>query len=191
MMEHEQANSPYEAPRTGHLDDAPEVYQPHLFSARGRIGRARFIAYTWWTTFVVAFFCSLLLALFGGLFGGFGSGNPNTGVVPPTVMYPWMFVVGAVTYLPMLVMAKRRLNDMNLTGWLAVLVFAPFVNAIFLLFLVLWPGQAVANRYGPPPAANGVLVWVFGVGLPVLFFLGVFAAVFLPYFGSGELWNTP
>ena len=169
-MEERDLRSAYQAPKTRHLDDGGEPYQPQMFAFRGRIGRARYVAYTWWVTFVVLFLGGMLMALLGGVSSALLGGLDQPGAVE-AVAVPWMFAVGLLTYVPMLVMAKRRLNDLNLTGWFALLVFAPVINVLFMLYLLLWPGDEGANRFGAPPAGNGVLVIIFGVGLPLLMLL--------------------
>ncbi|HYK78683.1 MAG TPA: MFS transporter, partial [Micropepsaceae bacterium] len=43
--------------------------------------------------------------------------------------------------------AIKRLHDMNLAGWFALLIYVPFINIVFLLALFLIPGTAGPNRF--------------------------------------------
>ncbi|MFN7010291.1 MAG: DUF805 domain-containing protein [Allorhizobium sp.] len=45
----------------------------------------------------------------------------------------------------------KRLHDMGLTGFLAVLLFIPAVSFVILFVLCLWPSANGANAYGPAP----------------------------------------
>lgn len=45
----------------------------------------------------------------------------------------------------------RRLHDLDKTGWLALLVLVPVVNAFFVLYLFFAPGTVGANDYGADP----------------------------------------
>lgn len=45
----------------------------------------------------------------------------------------------------------KRLQDRGLTGFLAVLLFVPFVNVIVLVALAVMPGDPGPNTYGPRP----------------------------------------
>lgn len=190
-MEEQDLQNAYQAPKAQHLDSGTEPCQPRVFSFSGRIGRARYVAYTWWATFVVLFFSGLLMALLGGLSSGLLDGLDSPGAMNEALFFPWMFAIGVLTYVPMLVMAKRRLNDLNLAGWFAILIFAPVINVFFMLYLLLWPGEKSANRFGPPPVANGVLVLVFGVGVPLLMFLGFVFVLLVPLMASEALWMQP
>jgi uncharacterized membrane protein YhaH (DUF805 family) len=46
---------------------------------------------------------------------------------------------------------KKRLHDLNATGWWAILAFIPFVSTLFTLYLVLVRGSVGANSYGLDP----------------------------------------
>lgn len=43
----------------------------------------------------------------------------------------------------------RRLHDLNLSGWAALLYFVPLVGAFMMLYLFFAPGKE-PNKYGPP-----------------------------------------
>lgn len=45
----------------------------------------------------------------------------------------------------------RRLHDLNLTGWLCLLIIVPGVNVFFSLYLLFAPGTIGANDYGADP----------------------------------------
>lgn len=161
-------NNPYDAPAADLSQRfAEEGYAPTFLSLHGRIGRLRYIAYTLLPAFVLNFVSGIVLAVLMPMLG------KNAGFA-------------LLCYLPVMVllfiMAVRRLNDMNVSGWVSLVGLIPFVNIVFWLVLLCAPGSLGRNRYGPAPQKNtsGVIA-VACVG-PVLlvFVIGVLAAIALP-----------
>jgi uncharacterized membrane protein YhaH (DUF805 family) len=60
-----------------------------------------------------------------------------------------------VMLLPSLAVAVRRLHDVNMSGWLLLLVFVPF-GGLFIFILSVIPGTAGGNKYGPGPYGQGL-----------------------------------
>ena len=56
----------------------------------------------------------------------------------------------------------RRLHDTDRSGLWVLLIFVPLLNLLLILYLLLAPGTAGANRFGMENPPNGVLVMVFG-----------------------------
>lgn len=48
-----------------------------------------------------------------------------------------------------LALVIKRLQDRGLTGLLAILVFVPVINVLFIIAMGLIPGEDGPNRYGP------------------------------------------
>ena len=163
-------NNPYASPGTTVTDIGgdDERYQPRIFSTEGRIGRLRYLAYATVTTFVAVLVVGLFAAL---LMGITGSGNSGTGMA---IMF------GAI-YIPVLaasfIMAKRRLNDLDRTGWLSLLLLVPLINVVMALYLMFWPGSAGSNRYGPKPVPNHWAIILLALVIPLC---GVLAAIAIP-----------
>lgn len=159
--------NPYSAPAadfTASLDDA-QTTMPAFAALRGRIGRARYLAYTILPSFALMLAAALLEGALAQRF-------------PAIQMLP------VLTYIPitglLLVMGVRRLHDMNLSGWLALLGLIPIVNLILWLGLLAAPSTAGANRHGPAPGPNttGVLIAAWSGPLAVVLSI-VYAAVVL------------
>jgi uncharacterized membrane protein YhaH (DUF805 family) len=47
--------------------------------------------------------------------------------------------------------AVRRLHDMGASSWQSLLMLVPIVNAVFVLVLLLAPGNHLPNKYGDMP----------------------------------------
>ena len=45
----------------------------------------------------------------------------------------------------------RRLHDMNVSGWLCLLMFVPYAGALFQLIIGCIDGTVGPNSYGPDP----------------------------------------
>jgi hypothetical protein len=67
-----QQRNPYAAPRTNvsRAESAEEYGELKVFSAQGRIGRVRYIGYTFGYTFLIALVIGMVGALLGGVSAG-------------------------------------------------------------------------------------------------------------------------
>lgn len=69
----------------------------------------------------------------------------------PIVMIGLVVLYILLTFLPWVALLVRRLHDLGLTGWLAVLCFLPYVGWLATLVFALIPTQAGDNKWGPVP----------------------------------------
>ncbi|MBC7452224.1 MAG: DUF805 domain-containing protein [Massilia sp.] len=165
-------NNPYNAPASD-LSRAGEnvaTYQPQILAVNGRIGRLRYLAYT----FGLAMACMVAAALLMGVLAAIS---------------PKMMMLGMIIYIPALaisfIMAIRRLNDMGHPGWWSLLTIIPILNFFFGLWLIFGPGDAGSNNYGLPPTKNSTGVVVAALALPLFIALvGILAAVAIPAYQS-------
>lgn len=151
--------NPYAAPRA-ELDGAPgdgKFQEPRLFSVSGRMGRIRYLS-----NCVGVFLAGMMLM--GALSAALGA----AGVVRYEI---YMAVMGLV-YLAVLVLwfmlAIQRLHDIDQRGGLSMFFVIPFLNILFLFYLLLMPGDEEANRFGPPTPPNGLLAVVIACAFPLL-----------------------
>ena len=157
MAQQNVMKNPYGAPRAM-VGDREEFQPVKLFAVSGRIGRARYIVYSILVSFVLVLPAMALMAL-----------SPGLGLAVLAVAYIATFVMS-------IMLTIQRSHDFNISGWLSLLVFVPFANLIFWFM----PGTDGPNRFGAktPPNSTGVMValWI----VPVVFVLGIVAAVALP-----------
>jgi len=157
------------APPTAAVDDVAQAYgvQPvRLWPPNGRIGRLRLLAYGLGVYVVFIAVSAALGALVGVM---------NGGETIATVFGVLSFVVYLVALVALLI---QRSHDMDLSGWWTIAAFIPLVG----LFWVFKGGTRGVNRWGAPPPPNGLAVRIFGLLLPILFVVGVVAAIALPAF---------
>lgn len=162
--------NPYNAPAAdlSQMDDRNATYEPQLLSFSGRIGRARYLAYAFTFLMAVAF----AGLLFAGMFGMISS--ILAGIISLALNIAVM--VFGFGY------ARRRLNDMNHSGWWSALFIVPLVSLGVLIWLTCVPGDEGANDFGPPPSPNSGGVVAAAVAMPVLLIvlIGLIAAVAIP-----------
>jgi uncharacterized membrane protein YhaH (DUF805 family) len=175
--------NPYRAPGAdlSHAGEGGETYQPRFFSANGRIGRARYLGYlmgAWALVTLTAIPLALLVMLLV-------KNNQRVAVFLPLLLS--MAIMGLS-----FVLAKRRLNDMNKSGWFALLLLIPFVNLALGLWLLFGPGDKGENLYGPAPCGNstGVVVACYG-GLAALVLIVGFTSLFNKLSNAGLSGNAP
>ena len=170
--------NPYSTPQSP-FDAEEETYQPHVLTFEGRIGRLRYLAYSipWGLLTWVAFFVLGIVAAI--VIPAFASGSEAAAGIIGIIM---ALVLVVIAYIPAFGLAKRRLNDMNQSGWLGLIMIIPFVNFLFLLVLLFAPGSQGSNRYGPRPCENSGLVIVGALLFPLSFvgIIGILAAIALP-----------
>lgn len=171
----QELNNPYLAPGAP-LDQhssAGETYEPRLFALSGRIGRLRYMAY-------LLALCGILMVASFVIVFALGISSLATGASGR----------GAAVWLPLLmalpfgalyvVLAVRRLNDTGYTGWLALLIFVPFVNFFAGLYLMCAPGSKGSNKYGLPPGPDSLAIKIAGWTMPALIVLSVAVSFVTP-----------
>lgn len=155
-------DNPYTAPSAGITDlDENAPYEPSMFMLNGRIGRWRFLGYSW----------GYLL-----LMGGLMMGAQAIGLLPPKANDPLRIVFGLLSYIPLFITSRRRLNDLDHSGWWMLMYIVPFLNLILGLYLTFGSGTEGANRFGPPPDKNHPGIYI----LFLIPFIGIVAAIAIP-----------
>lgn len=159
-----EAQNPYATPKAP--VDLPDtgVGTVRLLSPRGRIGRLRYMAWT--------FLAGLVMVVPGFLAGVLGAGaGANAGGVALAILAVLLVILVFIGLLSI-----QRVHDFNANGWWALIVLLPLAP------LALWfvPGSAGSNRFGPRPPPNGIGIVVAGLALPIFFVLGIVLSVALP-----------
>jgi uncharacterized membrane protein YhaH (DUF805 family) len=155
--------NPYRAPAAAVADSAEQFQPVRIFAVAGRVGRARYIAYSIGLSF--------LIMLVFGFIAGFAGAGGSAEVAMAAMGSGYLF-----TFILMFMLTIQRAHDFNTTGWLSILVLIPLVNLLFWFI----PGTDGENRYGAQTPPNSVLVLIAVWILPVLFVGGIVAAIALP-----------
>jgi type IV pilus assembly protein PilA len=161
-----QNRNPYAAPHANVArgDDAEEYGEIKIFSAAGRLGRLRYIGYTFGLTILIF----ILIAIASGLAA---LADPAAAVTVAGIGYVALIVVQVLLTI-------QRSHDMNVTGWLSLISLVP------LAFLVFWfvPGTPGENNYGkpPPPNTGGVIALACLLPFAMIFGVGILAAIAIP-----------
>ncbi len=176
MSEAMSETNPYSAPDAA-LDSGHEaMYEPKVFSFSGRIGRMRYLAYSFGISFLLMFIVGFVTAMMGYM--GEAAGESMLGIV--------VLGVSALVYLAVIVLsigfAKRRFNDLDRSGWWILTFLVPLVNLLVSIYLVFFPGSEGSNKFGPAPAENSMGVLILGWAIPVFFIAGIAAAILIPQF---------
>ena len=165
-----EAVNPYESPKSNTYTASSETYQPKLLAINGRIGRLRYLAYGMIATIVTIFALGILAAILIPIFASSGM-SEMSGIILLVIIYLPLIIIS-------IILMKRRLNDLDKSGWWQLLVYIPIIGILFALYMLFWPGTKGSNSYGLQPAKNSVLVIIAGLVFPLL--LGILAAIAIP-----------
>lgn len=160
-----QAPTPYSPPKADIDPQAGQVGELKINSFKGRIGRMRYLA---WSLALLFIFVAIM------------AGISAITLVAETLGS--ILLIGAV--IGMLVISAQigvqRLHDMGCSGWLWLLNLVPIISSVFWIVMLVVPGPAGSNRYGPPPPPNSL-----GVNLVAGIFLILLIGGLLMLFLSG------
>lgn len=142
---------------SGDLVDPPPMLS---MSFEGRMGRV-----TYFNTWAVA------------MAGLVGLGIVAAVLVPAIgALFAIPFFLGMVVFLVWGIRVNAlRLHDLNRSGWWVLVTFMPYLGAVATLLLLLWPGNAEENDYGPKPRRGNVAAAVAVLVLTVVAFIVVFS----------------
>jgi uncharacterized membrane protein YhaH (DUF805 family) len=167
--------NPYSAPDAALDTGQDALYQPSIFSFNGRIGRMRYLAYGIGVNFILM---AVMIPLGGALGAGGGLMGGEAGMSMIAMLVIGIFYIA--TFVISIMFAKRRLNDLNRSGWWFLLFLIPLVNLVLAIYILFFPGTDGDNNFGPAPVANSTGVLILGWMFPLLMILGIVAAVAIP-----------
>jgi len=150
-------------------------------SIEGRLGRIRYIAYSFVLGIAGMAILGVLFAIFGIIMAVIGgdSAEPGIGMVI-------LGIIMAIAYIILIVLSIRlmiqRLHDFNASGWLCLIIIIPFVSSIFALVLLFVPGTNGENQYGlkTPPNSTANIVVALVIPIVMIVFMGIVAAIAIP-----------
>jgi uncharacterized membrane protein YhaH (DUF805 family) len=170
-------DSPYEAPHANVETVAAGATQKvKPLSAKGRIGRARYVAYSFGISILIGIAMMVLVGLavmvpgIGGILAG----------IVALVLYIAIIVVWVLLTI-------QRCHDMGASGWLALAAIIPL--AVFVFWFV--PGARGPNRWGAPPEPNSTGVIVLALLMVGLFGLGILTAILAPALLGDAMQHLP
>lgn len=158
--------TPYAPPTANVAETLPDYADLRPFGVEGRIGRLRYLA---WSISLMA----AAMAVFGVVAIGF------------QLSQVFGAILGVLALVAMAVVSVQigvqRLHDIGWSGWLLLVNLVPVVGSVFSIMMLVVPGSAAANRFGPPPPPNSTAVKVLSalwLLVPVVF--GILAAIAIP-----------
>lgn len=153
-----------------------------FFDWHGRVSRVQFLAYSTFNALIALMLVALLFVMIGGFQGMV---NASSEQLPMSLLGASSVGVAVLFYLQLAV-SKRRFNDLNKTGWLALLMLVPGVNILVYLYLLAIEGTAGANYYGLParPASQLKTVLMLLIPLLVMSLIGLLTQIVVPSYQS-------
>jgi len=165
------SDNPYSAPDAELDNGQDELYSPSILSFNGRIGRLRYLAYGIGANLLMML---VMIPLIGAsAFMGGEAATSTIGMIGMVVFY-------AATIVVSVMFGKRRLNDLNRSGWWFLLFLVPIANLVLAIYMLFFPGSDGGNNFGAAPQANSIGVLILAWMLPVVFILGIVAAIAIP-----------
>lgn len=165
--------NPYRTPRSAIAPATPTAYgEIKAFSARGRLGRVRYVGYS--------VGLGLSIGFAGGLLGGVTALLEGDDDLKGLLAGGAFVVLALVALVASVLFAVQRLHDFDARGWWALLAPVPLANVLFYLMLLIMPGTRGPNRFGNPPPPNTAGAIVLALILPMVAVIGMVAAVAVP-----------
>ena len=159
-----------------------------FFDWQGRVSRVQFLVYSTFNALIALMLVALLFVMIGGFQG---MANASSEQLPTSLLGASSVGVAVLLYLQLAV-SKRRFNDLNKTGWLALLMLVPGVNILVYLYLLAVEGTAGANYYGLParPATQLKTVLMVLIPLLVMSLIGLLTQIVVPSYQSYQSYQA-
>lgn len=159
-----------------------------FFDWHGRVSRVQFLAYSTFNALIALMLVALLFVMIGGFQG---MANASSEQLPMSLLGASSVGVAVLFYLQLAV-SKRRFNDLNKTGRLALLMLVPGVNILVYLYLLAVEGTAGGNFYGLPARPATQLKTVLMVLIPILVMslIGLLTQVVVPSYQSYQSYQA-
>ncbi|WP_081403361.1 DUF805 domain-containing protein [Acinetobacter equi] len=137
----------------------------NLFSPQGRISRATYIAWS----LIAAIISLIILLILSSAFlsADISSLDLQNSEEISTFLNSVSFIqlpIYIIGYYFLIIFTIKRLHDLNLTGWLSLLLFIPLINFFFGLYLFFAKGNISSNKFGEPRVAlswETAVAWIY------------------------------
>lgn len=78
-----------------------------------------------------------------------------SGMAPLVFLFEPFGLIFVIIIYPLLILlffssTIKRLHDIDFSGWFSILLFVPFLNLVFILYLLLKSGNPSINKYNTP-----------------------------------------
>jgi uncharacterized membrane protein YhaH (DUF805 family) len=116
----------------------------NYFQFYGRARRAEYWGYTLFLvlSLVVLFVVDALISAF--FFNNSASGDPAFWPILTVLFYLFNII-------PSIAITVRRLHDQDMTGWLYLINFIPYIGGIIIFILMFFDSRPNPNKHGPSP----------------------------------------
>lgn len=118
----------------------------HLFNPSGRFRRIPFIVWICISNFILLIGIGLAFSLLM-IASTFTEPQSNILVI---LAISFGVILTILIIITNFIFIIRRLHDCNYSGWFSVLIFIPYLNVLFILYLVFAKGNVENNDYGSP-----------------------------------------
>jgi len=178
--------NPYQAPASDVAQTSiNQTYQPKILAASGRIGRLRYLAYSFASYLPIVVLGIIAALIMPGMTDDISEEQGAPLLLGIVGLLSLIVYIGMIIY--MIILGKRRFNDMGHSGWMVLTFLIPVVNIFIGFWLLFGSGNNGPNRFGPAPNKNPISVVICGVITPIFFliaFIGIFAAVAIPAYSD-------
>ncbi|PWU23734.1 hypothetical protein C5B42_01755 [Candidatus Cerribacteria bacterium 'Amazon FNV 2010 28 9'] len=114
---------------------------------QGRINRRTFIL-----GILTVFLCMMIpLLLMSFFFPSSGSFESSFSTIIFFLIWLVVSICGLTINLSLFI---RRWHDLGKSGWFILLQLVPYINLLFVLYLLFAQGQSKKNRFGSPPSSK-------------------------------------
>lgn len=150
--------NPYAVPQSNlelETEETEKYGKIRLLSSAGRIGRLRYMAYSFFAV------CGLFILVL--LVNAIAHKLDDAAAV---IMITLVVIIGlgiVLCIFILLTLSIQRLHDMNINGLFIFVFLITPLNLILTLALMFIPGSAKHNRFGAPPPPNTIFVSIFGL----------------------------
>lgn len=163
--------NPYSTPDASLATGDSGTYNPSIFSFNGRIGRLRYLAYSFGVSLLLM---AIMVPVIGGsMYMGGGAEMSGLGMVAYGLLNVASIVISVM-------FSKRRLNDLNRSGWFFLLMIIPLVNLFLIIYMIFFPGTDGDNNHGPMAVPNTLGVKILALFMPIVAIIGIAAAIIVP-----------
>jgi uncharacterized membrane protein YhaH (DUF805 family) len=163
-------SNPYQAPSAQVADVNEQYCDLWVYTREGRLGRLRYLAYSFGLSFIIQLISGIAIALSTAIPGEIGG----------ALTMIFMIVAYIMLIVTSFFIMIKRLHDVNRSGWLLLLLLVPLINIILGLYMLFAPGTDGPNNFGPPPPPNSRAVVIAVFVMIGLFVLGIAAAIMIP-----------